>query len=124
MTDAPVRRKLSAIHAEDPPSPEALQAVARETGFRAPVQAETIKPIAPAPPPPIEAPVAPLATTDGAKPRRQRQTKGRNNVHTIRINDRANEILYAEANARNVSLPDVIEEALELLARHRAQSAG
>lgn len=89
MSEAPKRRNLLALAAA-PPDPlpqEDIAAVAARNGF------------------PAAAPAA----------RRRRQPTGRDHQFNVRLRRDTLDFIYAEANARNIPVAQVIEEATEAL---------
>lgn len=106
MNDTPQRRSLleglnSGPKSAPPPLPEAsiAQAAARH-GFADP---------APTPPVPGPAPAGTITL------RRQRKAMGRTEQFNVRLMPETLEAIYAEANARDIPLAQVIEEAIAAL---------
>ena len=100
MTEQLKRRNLlAAVQPTEPLPQEAIGLVAEKNGF--------------SPPPSVAA--APASPERGV--RRQRQLTGRDHQFNVRLRRDTLDFIYGQANARNIPVAQVIEEAIELLQR-------
>lgn len=112
MSEPLKRRSLFPVPAASaPPAPEAIAAVAASNGF-----AEAVPPAPPPTPAPTSAPTAEQGRG------RRRQPTGRDHQFTTRLRQDTLDAIYAEANARNIPIAQVIEEAMTALQAQRARS--
>lgn len=104
MTEPLKRRSL--LHTVSAPAPivteEAIAEVAARNGF------PNVAPIPPA---------APVTEHSGA--RRQRQPTGRDHQFNVRLRRDTLDFIYAQANARNVPVAQVIEDMADALQRQQ-----
>lgn len=104
MTEPIKRRNLFAVSETPEPLPqEAIAAVAARNGFP---DTSPAQPTEPAP--------------DHFGARRQRQPKGRDHQFNTRLRRETLDLIYSEANERNIPIAQVIEEAIAALKRHRS----